>query len=115
MKYLRQFMLLLILYFIGNLIQTALHIPIPGSVLGLLLLFLGLYFKWISLGRIEEIGEFLLNHMAFLFVPAGVGLMAAFSLIEGKWMALLCIVLVSTLVVWIVTAYTVVLLRRLIS
>ena len=50
--------------------------------------------------------------MAFLFVPAGVGLMTSFNLIKGKIVAFVVIILVSTTVVWIVTAYVVKFLRK---
>ena len=42
MKYLKQLMIILVTYFAGQVLQTLLHLPVPGSVIGLVLLFLAL-------------------------------------------------------------------------
>jgi holin-like protein len=112
MKYLRQFMIILIMYFLGVLLQNSLKLPIPGTILGLIILFIALYCRVIKIEMIEEVSEFLLTHMAFLFLPAGVGLMTAMGILSGRWIAFILIIVISTAVVWIVTAYSVKLLRK---
>lgn len=111
-KYLKQLMIILMAYFLGVIIQLAFNLPIPGTVLGLILLFLGLYFKIIKVEMIEDICEILISFMSFLFVPAGVGLMTSFNLLKGKVIAFSVIIIISTIVVWIVTAYVVKFLRK---
>ena len=60
--------------------------------------------------------DFLLSsHMSFLFIPAGVGLMTSFDMLKGKVMAFSIIIVISTFVVWIVTAYVVKFLRKVCS
>jgi holin-like protein len=61
---------------------------------------------------IEELCEFLLSNMSFFFIPAGVGLMTAFGVLKGKWIPFIIIVILSTCLVWIVTAFVVKYLRR---
>lgn len=112
MKYLRQFMIILIMYFLGITLQTLLNLPIPGSVIGLIILFLALQTKLIRVDMLEEVSEFLLSHMAFLFLPAGVGLITALHVLSGKWIQFIIIILITTAIVFIVTAYVVKLLRR---
>ncbi|MBU3161682.1 CidA/LrgA family protein [Clostridium frigoris] len=112
MKYLRQLMIILIPYVIGTVLQITLHLPIPGSVIGLILLFLGLQIGIIKIEMIEEFCEFLLSNMSFFFIPAGVGLMTAFSVLKGKWIPFIIIVVLSTCLVWIVTAFVVKNLRK---
>ncbi|OPJ57587.1 CidA/LrgA family protein [Clostridium oryzae] len=112
MKYLKQLMIILTAYFIGVLLQTIFKLPIPGTVLGLIILFLALYSGIVKIEMIEDICDVLISHMSFLFIPAGVGLMTSFGLLKGKIIAFSVIILISTLVVWIVTAHVVKFLRK---
>jgi Putative effector of murein hydrolase LrgA len=105
-------MIILAAYFLGVLLQMALHLPVPGTVLGLVILFLALYSGLIKVEMIEDICNFFTSHMAFLFIPAGVGLMTSFDLLKGKVIPFIVIIITSTFVVWIVTAYVVKHLRR---
>ena len=108
-------MIILIAYFAGIIIQLVFNLPIPGTVLGLILLFLALYFGIIKTEMIEDICEVLISHMSFLFVPAGVGLITSFELLKGKILSFAVIIIISTFVVWIVTAYVVKFLRKVCS
>ncbi|AAK78590.1 holin-like protein [Clostridium acetobutylicum] len=115
MKYLKQLMIILSAYFLGVIIQLVFNLPIPGTVLGLILLFLALYTKIIKVEMIEDICDVLISHMSFFFVPAGVGLMTSFGILKGKWLKLMTIVIISTILVWIVTAYVVNFLRKVLT
>lgn len=112
MKYLRQLMIILIPYLIGVILQLIFNLPIPGSVIGIILLFLGLQIGIIKVEMIEELCEFLLSNMSFFFIPAGVGLMTAFGILKGKWIPFIIIIVFSTCLVWIVTAFVVKFLRK---
>lgn len=108
-------MIILIAYFLGIIVQLVFNLPIPGTVLGLIFLFLALYSGIIKTEMIEDICEILLSHMSFLFIPAGVGLMTSFGMLEGKVIPFSVIIIISTIVVWIVTAYVVKFLRKVSS
>ncbi|MBZ9606630.1 CidA/LrgA family protein [Clostridium estertheticum] len=112
MKYLRQLMIILIPYIVGTILQLMFKLPIPGAVIGLILLFLGLQIGIVKVEMIEEVCEFLLSNMSFFFIPAGVGLMTAFGVLKGKWIPFIVIVVLSTCLVWIVTALVVKFLRK---
>ena len=112
MKYLQQLMIILGAYILGDIIQVAFNLPIPGTVLGLILLFVGLYIGIIKVEMIEDICEVLISHMSFLFIPAGVGLLTSFELLKGNIFAFSIIIIVSTIIVWVVTAYVVKFLRK---
>lgn len=112
LKYLRQLLIILGTYFIGQVIQAVFSLPVPGSVIGLLLLFFALHTGILKVHMIEEVCDFLLNHMAFLFVPAGVGLMTSFGLIRGKLAAFLAVIILSTAIIWLITAFIAKLLRK---
>ncbi len=115
MKYLQQLMIILGAYLLGVVLQSVLSLPIPGTVLGLIILFLGLYSGIIKVEMIEDMCEILISHMSFLFIPAGVGLITSFSLLNGKIIAFSLIILISTVIVWVVTAYVVKFLRKVCS
>ncbi|MCT8975012.1 CidA/LrgA family protein [Clostridium sp. CX1] len=112
MKHLMQLMIILATYFVGQLVQTLFNLPIPGTVIGLILLFLALQTGVIKVEMIEDVCEFLISNMSFLFIPAGVGLMTAFGILKGKWIVFMVILIISTIVFWLITAYTVKFLRR---
>lgn len=115
MKYLKQLMIILIAYFLGVVMQLALNLPIPGTVLGLIILFLALSFGIVKTEMIEDICEVLISHMSFLFVPAGVGLITSVDILKNNALSFSVIIIISTIVVWIVTAYVVKLLRKVCS
>lgn len=89
------YMQLLIIFgfsFIGNVISNVFRLPVPGSILGMILLFLALQFKLLEFRHVDEAGSFLINNMTILFLPAGVGIMAKWNLISHFWAQILLIV-----------------------
>ena len=106
MKILLQLSLLLSLWLGGELIRVGLHVPIPGSVIGMVLLFTLLSLKIIKIRHIQEVSDFLLNNLAFFFVPLGVGLLGSIGVLKGNWWQILLVVLVSTFLVIVTTGLT---------
>ena len=104
---LKQFSIILIIYFLGELLQKAFGLPIPGNILGMLILFFGLYTGIIKLKMIDRISDFLLDNLAFFFLPAGVSLITCFAVLEGKWTAVLGVSIISTVITLGITGLTV--------
>ncbi len=92
------FALLLLFLFAGEVLNR-LGLPMPGNVLGMLLLTAALGLGVVRRRQIEKAARFLLDHMALFFIPAGVGLMAHGQILSSHWPILLFSVLVSTFVV----------------
>ncbi|WP_312654275.1 CidA/LrgA family protein [Proteiniclasticum sp.] len=111
MKVLRQFGTILIILLAGEGIRMSTGISIPGTVIGMVILFILLMTKVIKLENIEMISKFLLDHLAFLFVPAGVGLISSLDVIGSAWLPIMMIVIISTVLVVGVTGWTVQLLK----
>lgn len=109
---LKQFSIILSIYFLGELIQKASGLLIPGNVIGMLILFFGLYAGVIKLNMIDKISDFLLENLAFFFLPAGISLITCFALLEGKLTAILVVSLISTVVTLAVTGLTVELVKK---
>ncbi|MDT2741721.1 CidA/LrgA family protein [Lactococcus garvieae] len=84
--------------FVGDTLSNSLHLPVPGSILGMIFLFLALQFKVLKFTDVDEVGSFLINNMTILFLPAGVGIMAKWSLISNFWWQIAVIVLLALIV-----------------
>lgn len=94
------------LYLLGLWMKTLLSLPIPGSVIGMLLLFVLLITNIIKPIWIEDGTELLLKVMPLLFVPVTVGIINYLDLFAGSGFMLVIIVLFSTLLVMITSGMT---------
>ena len=98
------FALLLGCQLAGEVLSLFLQLPIPGPVLGMLLLFTGLLVKRGVPAPLARVTEGLLEHLSLLFVPAGVGVMLHVSLLSDQWVILSVALGVSTTLTIVVTA-----------
>ncbi len=80
-----------------------LGLPIPGNVTGMVLLAVALQVKLIKTDWIRGVAEFLADNLSLLFVPAGVGVMAYFHVVERAWLPVAISLLGSTLAVLLFT------------
>ncbi|MET0981069.1 MAG: CidA/LrgA family protein [Telluria sp.] len=104
------FTILLLFQCLGEGIVFLLGLPIPGPVVGMMLLFAALLL-WPALqARIETAANELLRHLSLLFVPAGAGIIVTAGSGSGHWLAIIASLVVSTLLTLAVTAL---ILRRL--
>jgi putative effector of murein hydrolase LrgA (UPF0299 family) len=88
----------------GELIARLTGIPVPGPVIGLLLLFALLAVRGGAPDALQGAADGLLRHLSLLFVPAGVGVMLHAARLEAEWPAILAAILVSTALTIAVTA-----------
>ena len=101
MKYLRQFLLILLISFIGELLHEVLPLPVPASVYGFAILFIGLLSGVIKLAHVKDTGKLLIEIMPVMFIPAGVGLLESWPQLSPIGVPVAIITLVSTVVVMI--------------
>lgn len=99
MKYLKQFGIILVLSFIGELLNHVLPLPVPASIYGIILMFVCLKTGLIPLDEVEETGRFLIEIMPLMFIPAAVGLLEAWDIIQSVWIQYLAVTAVSTVFV----------------
>lgn len=99
LKIIKQLFWIFLFSFIGEVISAliASFIAIPGSVIGMVLLFLALHFKWIRMEQVDEVGTWLTDNMGIFFVPAGVGLISNFGVLANTWWQLLIIMAITTI------------------
>ncbi len=107
LKLFREALIIFGIYLLGEFISSMLHLPIPGNILGMIILFILLYTKVIKVDSISNITNFLLDHLAFFFIPAGVGLMTSLGIIKSTWWQLLLVCILTTTIVIGVTGIVV--------
>ena len=112
MKLLKEFFLLFFIWFLGEIISKFLLLPIPGSIIGMIILFLLLNFKIIKLKSIDTLSHYILTNLAFFFIPPGVELINSYGILKEDIFKLLFIVVSSTIIVAIITGLTVSMLIR---
>jgi holin-like protein len=96
MKYIRQFLIILFISFLGEILNYLIPLPIPAAIWGLILLFAALCAKLIRVEQIRESAAFLTALLPALFVAPAVNLMDQARALLGSLPAVITIVLVST-------------------
>lgn len=105
-QYLRAFILIYTCLYAGNFVSSLLPIAIPGSIIGMLILFFLLALqilpaKWVNPGCYV-----LIRYMALLFVPIGVGVMQYYDTLRAQFGPIVVSCAVSTLIVFLVVSWS---------
>lgn len=103
MKYLFQTGIIFAVTLIGEILSHLIPLPIPGSIYGVVLLFVLLLTGVLQLKHVEGAGNFFLTILPFLFISNCVSLMDSMSLLGDNVIAIVILTVVTTLVVMIVT------------
>lgn len=90
---------ILFFYFTGEFICYFIDGFIPGSVIGMVLLFLALAFKVVKPNKVKKLSTLLTENMGLFFLPAGVGLMNSLGIISQYWVVIVTASVVSTILV----------------
>ena len=96
-QYLRAFVLIYACLYAGIFLASLLPITIPGSIIGMLILFVLL---------VNPGCYVLIRYMALLFVPIGVGIMQYFDLLRAQFGPVVVSCTISTLVVFLVVSWS---------
>ncbi len=105
MKLLIQFGIIFGVCWVGEGLSRLL--PLPGSVISMILLFLLLLTKLVKPAHIAEKSDFLLKNMAFFFIPAGVAIMESLGILWENLIPFLTVCFVTMVITFAATAYTV--------
>lgn len=103
MKIFRESLIILCIYLIGELISKGLGLPVPGNIIGMIILLTLLCTNIIKVKNVETISSFFLDHLAFFFIPSGVGLLTSFDIIKSSLIQILIICIIATAIVIAVT------------
>lgn len=103
MKFIRQFGIILAVTFIGEILRSVIPLPVPASIYGLILMLLALNKKIIPLEQVKETGDFLIEMMPLMFIPAAVGLLISWKALKDILIPVILITILSTVIVMAVT------------
>ncbi|MBR5873392.1 MAG: CidA/LrgA family protein [Oscillospiraceae bacterium] len=103
MKYIKQLAIIVLVCFAGELVRYIVPLPVPGSIWGLVLMFILLVTGVIKLEKVEKTADFLVDCMPIMFVPGGVGLMRSWSTLKSMLPAAICSIVLVTPFVMLVT------------
>ena len=98
------FTLLLVYQLIGELLVYLTGLPVPGPVVGMLLLFVTLVARGAAPQWLRDTCQGLLAHLSLLFVPAGVGVLLHFQRLGAEWLPIAVALVASTVITIAVTA-----------
>ena len=107
-----QLALILGICFSGELLHRV-GIPIPGNIIGMILLFILLVFKVVKPKQLEQSTRFFLKFLPIFFLPAGVGITQVYPTLKGHITGILIICILSTAFCIVVTGYSVQILNKI--
>lgn len=107
MKIIKQIGIIFFVCWLSELIEIFMPFAFPASVIGMLVLLFCLLTGFLKIEHIQEKADFLLENMAFFFLPAGVSIMNYIDILKENALQILIICLVSTIVTFVATAYSV--------
>ena len=90
----------------GEILVRLTGLPLPGPVLGMLLLFVALLARGRTPPVFAETTRGLLTYLGLLFVPAGVGIISHLDRVAGEWLGIAVTLLASTALALVATAFT---------
>ena len=103
MKYIKQLAIIIMVCFVGEIIRFIIPLPVPGSIWGLVIMFILLVTGVVKLEKVETVADFLVDCMPIMFVPGGVGLMRSWSTLKSMLPAAVCSIVLVTPFVMLVT------------
>jgi len=100
------FALLLVCQLVGEATVQGLGLPVPGPLLGMLLLFTGLLLRRSLPDALRDAANALLRHLMLLFIPAVTGVMMYFDRIAQEWLPFMASCLLGAALTMVATALT---------
>ncbi|MGG3468931.1 CidA/LrgA family protein [Neobacillus pocheonensis] len=105
LKIILQILFIHIFLFLGIVIKTFVQVPIPASMIGLVLLFLALMLKLVKLEWVEQGGKWLLAELLLFFVPSAVGIVNYKEILGWQGVETIVLIIFSTMIVMGTTAF----------
>lgn len=103
LKYVKQFLIILLISFMGEGLNFLIPAPVPASIYAMVILFVCLCTKVIKLEAVKDAGMFLIEIMPLMFIPAGVGLMKSWGVLKPLIIPVVVITVISLIAVMAVS------------
>lgn len=103
MRYFRQFVIIMFVTCIGEILHYLLPLPVPASIYGLVIMLALLMMHVVKLESVGRVADLLVELMPLMFIPAGVGLLVSWADMQSMLVPVLVITSVVTVIVMVVT------------
>lgn len=103
MRFIRQFLIILFVSFLGEVLKAVLPLPIPASIYGLVIMLALLVLKVVKIEQVEGASMFLIDIMPLMFIPASAGLIDIWPTLKPVLIPLLIMTVISTVLVMVVS------------
>ncbi len=104
---LQSFALILVINYACQILVTLAALPIPGTIVALVVLFVLLASGLLKIESVRQAADVLLANMVILFLPPSLKLIEVYSLFGGQFFRIVLLLVITTVLTLIVTAYTV--------
>ncbi len=101
MKYVKQFGIIIAISFVGELMHFTIPLPIPASIYGLVIMLVLLGSGRLRLESVKSVSSFFIEIMPMLFIPAAVGLMNSWDMIQSRLLPYIAVTIVSLITVMV--------------
>lgn len=112
MKLIKQFLIIISISFLGELLHALIPLPVPASIYGLVMMLVLLCTGVLKLPQVEKAGLFLVDIMTVMFIPAAVGLMDEWGTLRPILIPVAVITALVTVIVMAVTGWVTQLIIR---
>lgn len=103
MKYIKQLIIILAVSFLGEILNYLIPLPVPASIYGIIIMFVCLCLKIIPHSAVKATGDFMIEIMPVMFIPAAAGLIEIWEDIKPVCLPYIIITVVTTWIVMIVS------------
>ncbi len=107
MRVLRQLLIILGVWLVSEVLSRLLNLPIPGNVLGMFIMLILLGTKAVKVTQISEVSNFFLENISLFFIPSVAAIIIYYKQIQNQVLQVLVALIVSSILVFLVTGYTV--------
>ena len=96
-------------------LASILPVSLPGNIVGMVLMLVLLGTHIVKTKYVSDACTYLIDNMSIFFIPAGVAILGCFSLLEGSAAKFALVCIVTTILVFLATSYTVILVSRIMN
>ena len=97
---------LLLLQLTGDILARLLHLPLPGSLVGMLLLLAGLLVRGHVSPELQQTSQAMLQNLMLLFIPFIAGIVAQLEHVRAQWLPFVAACVLGAVVSLVATAWT---------
>ncbi|WP_297296943.1 CidA/LrgA family protein [uncultured Brachyspira sp.] len=115
MKLIKQFTIIFAVYSVADILSKLLKLPIPGNVIGMILLFVLLLLGIIKESHINEASDILIANMSLLFIPGTLAIMDEYKYVKDEIIPFVIICVFMVIVIMASTGLSAQLFEKLFS